>query len=279
MSADIEKAYLQINVEGRHRDFLSCLCFKNVFHAVTEVCKFRFCRVIFGAAPSQFLLNATVRKLAEQFRKDDPDFVRQVEGGFYVDDLCRNREGTLDAYELYKKIKVRFSKANFNVRKWVSNDQEFMKLISEEEGYAPDGEKHKVLGIFWDPSKDTLNLGVREVFEKAEKLTATKRNVLKSIASIFDPVGYLQNIVVSLKILFQEICVSNVGWDDVINCDLQFKWKKIMDRLKQCQDLEFKRHYFSEHVNDPIVHIYLHGFSDASEVAYVRSMYIFEVYY
>ena len=130
-----------------------------------------------------------------------------MERGFYIDDLCRSRKGTLEAYELYKKIKVRFSKANFNVRKWVSNDQEFMKLISEQEGF-PDGEKPKVLGIVWDPSKDTLNLGVREVFEKAEKLTATKRNVLKSIASIFDPVGYLQNIVVSLKILFQEICVS-----------------------------------------------------------------------
>ena len=101
--------------------------------------------MIFEAAPSQFLLNATVRKLAEQFRKDDPDFMQQVERGFYVDDLCRSCEGTLEAYELYKKIKVRFSKANFNVRKWVSNDQEFMKLISEEEGF-PDGKKPKVLG-------------------------------------------------------------------------------------------------------------------------------------
>ena len=100
------------------------------------------------------------------------------------------------------------------------------------------------------------------MYAKAEKLTATKRNVLKSIASIFDPVGYLQNIVESLKILFQKIWVSNVGWDDVINCDLQ------------CQDLEFKRHYFSEHVNDPIVHIYLHGFSDASEVAYAACIYL-----
>ena len=47
-----------------------------------------------------------------------------------------------------------------------------------------------------------------------------------------------------------------------------------MDRLKQCQDLEFKRHYFSELVNDPIVHIYLHGFSDASEVAYAACIYL-----
>ena len=48
----------------------------------------------------------------------------------------------------------------------------------------------------------------------------------------------------------------------------------MVDRLKQCQDIEFKRHYFSEHINDPIVHIYLHGFSDASEVAYAACKYL-----
>ena len=84
--ADIEKAYLQISVTERHRDFLRCLWFKDVFAAVSEVCKSRFCRVPFGAAPSQFLLNGTIKKIASKYEVD-PEFVLKIARGFYVDDL------------------------------------------------------------------------------------------------------------------------------------------------------------------------------------------------
>ena len=78
------------------------------------------------------------------------------------------------AYELYKKIKVRFSEANFNVRKWTSNDKTLMKLINRDELISnkintkdSSNENLKVLGIIWEPIKDNLNLGVCYIFEKA----------------------------------------------------------------------------------------------------------------
>ena len=36
------------------------------------------------------------------------------------------------------------------------------------------------------------------------------------IASVYDPVAYLQPIVIKLKILFQKICKSKLEWDDDI---------------------------------------------------------------
>ena len=53
MVADIESAYLQIAVAPEHRDFLRFLWFKNIHDDVT-IQKYRFTRVIFGAAPSQY---------------------------------------------------------------------------------------------------------------------------------------------------------------------------------------------------------------------------------
>ena len=98
-----------------------------------------------------------------------------------------------------------------------------MKLINRDELISnkintkeSNNEKLKVLAIIWEPIKDNLNLGVCHIFEKAAILAPTKRNVLKSIASIYDPICFLQNIVINLKILFQEICLSLVEWDDII---------------------------------------------------------------
>ena len=51
MIADVEKAYLQINVAEKHRDFFRCIWYKDPFAEDSEIRKLRFCRVIFGAAP------------------------------------------------------------------------------------------------------------------------------------------------------------------------------------------------------------------------------------
>ena len=87
ITADLEKAYLQINVEEKHRNFMRFLWYSDVFGKTPEIEKFRFCRIMFGLTPSQYLLNATIRKHGEKYRKVDPEFARKVKKHFYVDDL------------------------------------------------------------------------------------------------------------------------------------------------------------------------------------------------
>ena len=38
--------------------------------------------------------------------------------------------------------------------------------------------------------------------------------MLKIIAGFYDPTGFIQPIIVSLKTLFHEICSVNVTWDE-----------------------------------------------------------------
>ena len=201
--ADIEKAYLQISVVEEHRDFLRFLYYDDIYKTIPHIVPYRFCRVIFGATCSQFLLNGTIRKHAEKFDEMDPEFVRKVKGDFYVDDLTTGVSST-EGVHLYKKVRIRFMEANFNVRKWRTNDLALRNLINDSEKDPSYNEK--VLGIPWDNQEDKLILGVSEIFAKAEDVKPTKRNILRVIASIYDPVGYLAPIVINLKLLFQEIC-------------------------------------------------------------------------
>ena len=50
--------------------------------------------------------------------------------------------------------------------------------------------------------------------QKSTENVVTKRELLKRIASVFDPVGILSPAVVPLKILFQKMCKKGSSWDD-----------------------------------------------------------------
>jgi hypothetical protein len=58
----------------------------------------------------------------------------------------------------------------------------------------------RTLGLVWDFRRDVFVLGA-----KAEPGGRTKRDLLKSIFSIFDPLGFLAPIVFQAKVLMQDI--------------------------------------------------------------------------
>ena len=74
--------------------------------------------------------------------------------------------------------------------------------------------------------------------------------------------------------MFQEICLANVGWDDNIPENLEKKWFNIIDDVKQNERVIIQRCYYLHDVSDPIAKNEIHGFSDASEVAYGCCVYI-----
>mgnify|MGYP001795543526 FL=1 len=115
--ADIEKAYLQILIDERDRDFMRFLWYDDVFATKPNTVKLRFCRVIFGATCSQYLLNATLHNHAMKFENVDPDLSRKIRSHFYVDDWSTGVNSTEQVINLYKKIKLSFSDIGFNVRK------------------------------------------------------------------------------------------------------------------------------------------------------------------
>ena len=240
ITADIEEAYFQINVDEKDRDYLRFLWFKNLFtDQETQICKYRFTRVIFGATCSQFLLNATVNSHIEKYVNTDPDFVKKVQGKFYVDDLNTGVYSIKEGIELCKKLKIRFQEVQFNLRKWRTNCKELreftepfdvnieivkngtvnMGIINSQtvnSEFVIKIKNGKVLGIEWDDDNDKLIFRLNEILKDALNIQPTKRNILSIISTIYDPVGYLQLVTIQLKILFQEICKLKVDWNDII---------------------------------------------------------------
>ena len=61
------------------------------------------------------MLNGIVQAHGSKYEKIDPEFARKVKNYFYVDDLNTGVYSTEEGFDFYKKKKVRFWEANFNV--------------------------------------------------------------------------------------------------------------------------------------------------------------------
>ena len=73
---DIKKAFLQIEVVPEDRDALRFLRVESIKDKSPKIRELRFNRIIFGAGPSPFLLNATLRHHIKQY-DTDPVFVNE----------------------------------------------------------------------------------------------------------------------------------------------------------------------------------------------------------
>ena len=230
MIGDIEKAFLNIEVDKGDGDFLRFLWLGDVHDPSSKISVYRFCRVVFGLNASPFLLNATLRHHISQFKDEDPEFVRKMIEGFYVDDLVTGEGNTNDAFALFEKSKNRLASGGFKLRKWMTNDKALRDLTdeaetkvtaaesvtNEEETYAKftlgseaNKSRPKVLGLPWDYEKDTIHFSFEKVVQRALEIRPTKRILLSLLADMFDPLGIISPMIVCMKMLFQDLCRDN----------------------------------------------------------------------
>ena len=104
----------------------------------------------------------------------------------------------------------------------------------------------------------------------------TKRAILRTVSSIFDPLGFLAAVTFTAKSLLQDIWRTGVGWDEEIDPHLLERWQAWHKTLSSLESLTIPRCYFRDQ-NDGIA-TQLHIFADASElgfgaVGYLRREY------
>ena len=93
----------------------------------------------------------------------------------------------------------------FELRKWETNLVELKKMIYDgiKETVSEVCVEKKVLRLAWDISKETINLYLKYLVEKAFDLPLAKRSILIISARIYDLLELLSPIVIQMKMLFQ----------------------------------------------------------------------------
>jgi hypothetical protein len=101
--------------------------------------------------------------------------------------------------------------------------------------------------------------------------TPTKRSVLRAIALIYDPLGLLSPVIIQCKIFMKQLRHIRVNWDDTLTTELKEYWQILQHKLPIVNCIQIDRLVISE---ETLEKLEIHGFSDASEVAYGACVYL-----
>ena len=129
----------------------------------------------------------------------------------------------------------------------------------------------EVLGVEWNASLDSFRPTISS-FAPVKGLT--KRKLVSDIARLFSVLGWCSPTIIKLKILLQRLWKNRSGWDEPVSHLIQetwIKWRAELSLLHVRNHL-IPRHYFCN-LGD-VIGTELHGFSDASELAYTTVVYL-----
>ena len=132
-------------------------------------------------------------------------------------------------------------------------------------------ESTKVLGVSWNTVTDNMSVSYSHVLENDH--TLTQRGLLKTTASIFDPLGIASPVTIIAKMIYHEVCLAKAGWDTEISSDQVKLWESWIRNLAKHPELEFSR-CIIKHPDEPVLDIKLHGFADASLKACAAAIYL-----
>lgn len=270
LSADITKMYRMIHVHPNHQTFQRIIWRQNENDPIQV---FKLKTVTYGTTCAPFLAVRCLRQLAIDNKHKFPLASTVIERDFYMDDLLTGADSLEHALILKNQVTQILASAGFDLCKWTSNNRLVVaNSANTEHSTAVSFDKNgdcKLLGFHWNCEGDYLKYKVD--VESISKTKITKRNILSSIAKIFDPLGLLNPIIVKGKILLQDLWTHKLGWDQAVPAVAESTWLSFVNDLNNINQYKIPRQLL---LNKPYKSVELHGFSDASKKAYGACIYV-----
>ena len=239
---DVEKAFLQVELDESDRD-----AFRFLFKLNEGIEKhYRFCRVPFGGESSPFILGGVIQYNLETVQGELKEALKE---NTYVDNVMGLVANEIDAEKFKVKATNIMSKGKFPLGKWES----YLEQLNDDRERV----KTKLLGIGWNKNEDTYAVEL----QLKEHLAVTKRTMLKTLSSIYDPLGLMSPVIVEGKHLYRTAVDEKKGWDSEVSKELKEKWIKWLS----CLQVEVPRS-IAPYLED-ITLIVLHHLMDGSSKA------------
>ena len=223
--------------------------------------------MIFGAVSSPTTCAYVLRQAAKDF--GDCSILNEVLRHIYVDNWLRSYRTKSEAIDGGLSLHAALEKAGFVMTQFASNDSEILHAMPGTRRTSPSVSldfdsvtSEPTMGMSWNFRSDCFILKVSDRNLKGN----TKRALLRAVASIFDPLGHIACVLITAKILLQDVWRAKLDWDTPLPDDLQDRWQRWCFSLSQLDSLTIPRCFTPK--RDPPTHQELHIFSDASSTAY-----------
>jgi Pao retrotransposon peptidase/Protein of unknown function (DUF1759) len=221
---------------------------------------------------------------AKQFVKEAPEAVEAITDYTYVDDLLDSKEKLEQAKRLATQTVQIFTSMGFELVGFQSNSRELLESlpapllkspIVEIDRNDSSSSVSKIVGLSWDTTSDhfvfklTHNTYLTKMLE--EDSSFTKREVLRVLMKIFDPLGLIAHFLIRGRMILQEIWREGIGWDEALPLEPSESWRVFISHLPELEMLRIPRQYAN--VNPHKCQVKLIMFVDASLQAYAATAY------
>ena len=125
----------------------------------------------------------------------------------------------------------------------------------------------RALGVIWKPGNDVLGFKIN-----VQNQPITKRGILSSIFSLYDPFGIAIPVTILGRCIFQEACNKKLSWDENLPEELKTKWIGWWNDVPLLNSYEIERCYLGQLTN--FENGQLHIFADGSEKAFAAVAYL-----
>ena len=277
-SGDVTKMYRQVLHAPQDRRFL------RIFwrdHPSQPLRVLELCTVTYGTSSAPYLATRCLVQLVEEEGEFFPIAARIVKKEMYMDDVLSGADSVEEAIEAQQQLKQLLGSGGFPIHKWCSNSPEFLEHIPVEnqEKKVPLAKRGvndaiKVLGLLWDSAADTLYIANEAKQPLSSTQNVTKRMMYSEIAKLFDPLGLVSPIIVLAKLMAQRLWQHKIGWDDPVDEETAEKWRDLQTSFSSLSSIAIPRCV----TFDGSVAYELHGFSDASTVAYGACIYLRSIF-
>ena len=195
---------------------------------------------IFGATSSPCVAHSVLRRTASDNAKGfSPEVPAIVERNFYVDDALPSFSDRDSAIKAASDLVEILGRGGFHLTKFMSNSKDVMSAIPVERRALPDLSLHldelpveRVLGVRWFVETDELGFKTKNL-----NCPETKRGILSSVCSLYDPLGFAVPVALTARALIQDIWKAKLDWDQPFKEHFLKRWRSWTTQLSSLSDL------------------------------------------
>ena len=275
--------FFAFHLEPQDKDFVRFFWWDENDSA-NELVEYRATRHVFGNKSSPSLANIGLRYAVANSPNTSDRAMAFVNDNFYVDDGCASADDADEAIRILKETRTALFDYNIRLHKISSSSSAVCRAFPASElENTPlkfnEGGTQRTLGLEWSPASDVFVIRTDVPCKPF-----TKRGMLATTNSFFDPLGFASPVSLAGRLLQRHFIptkdgdpeVLELGWDDPLPEEHRLTWEKWTNSLRDSDGkVEIPRCFYPNYFETPIEQT-LHIFCDASNngtghVMYIRS--------